>query len=89
MKKNRKQYEDDDGRVIASMNVDGMPWYVPDVKISGPEAKNEPGNRDKLTGADRWAFTWGVLKAVLLVAVVFVVGYLLFILFCTNVWFAH
>lgn len=22
-----KQYEDDDGRTIAEMNVDGMPWY--------------------------------------------------------------
>jgi len=23
----RKQYDDDDGRVIAPMNVDGMPWH--------------------------------------------------------------
>ena len=23
----KKQYDDDDGRVIADMNVDGMPWY--------------------------------------------------------------
>ena len=23
----RKQYDDDDGRVIVPMNVEGMPWY--------------------------------------------------------------
>lgn len=27
MKRKRKVYDDDDGRVIAPMNVDGMPWY--------------------------------------------------------------
>ena len=29
MAKRRKKYDDDDGRVIAKMNVDGMPWYTP------------------------------------------------------------
>ena len=28
MSKRKKTYDDDDGRVIANMNVDGMPWYV-------------------------------------------------------------
>jgi hypothetical protein len=28
MKRERKKYEDDDGRTIAKMNVDGMPWYA-------------------------------------------------------------
>ena len=28
-RKPRKQYDDDDGRTIANMNVDGMPWYRP------------------------------------------------------------
>ena len=26
-KRKKKVYDDDDGRVISSMNVDGMPWY--------------------------------------------------------------
>ena len=26
-KKKKKEYEDDDGRTVANMNVDGMPWY--------------------------------------------------------------
>lgn len=28
-KRKKKQYDDDDGRTIANMNVDGMPWYEP------------------------------------------------------------
>ena len=27
MARQPKQFEDDDGRTIADMNVDGMPWY--------------------------------------------------------------
>ena len=27
----KKVYDDDDGRVIANMNVDGMPWSMSDV----------------------------------------------------------
>ena len=28
----RRKYDDDDGRVIANMNVDGMPWYMEKAK---------------------------------------------------------
>ena len=35
-----KRYEDDDGRTIADMNVEGMPWYQANVKKqSRAEAK--------------------------------------------------
>ena len=27
-KRKKKEYDDDDGRVISPMNVDGMPWYT-------------------------------------------------------------
>lgn len=86
MRKDRKKYDDDDGRTIASMNVDGMPWYTARSGKPSVETPNESGPLE-LHGAERRAFTWGVLKAVLLVAAVFIVGYLLFILFCVNVWF--
>ena len=26
-KRNKRIYDDDDGRVISPMNVDGMPWH--------------------------------------------------------------
>ena len=86
MKKNRKTHEYDDGRTIAGMNVDGMPWYVGGKEKS--EEQNELNTRQALRGPHRLAFIWGVLKAALLVMAVFIVGYFLFILFCTKIWFA-
>ena len=28
MAKQKKTFDGDDGRVVANMNVDGMPWYM-------------------------------------------------------------
>ncbi len=72
----------DDGRTIANMNVDGMPWYEPE--------RQDPESSEKiqLTKEEQRYMIGGALKAALLVALVFGVVYFLFILFCTNVWFA-
>ena len=35
----RKQYDDDDGRTIVDMNVEGMPWY--DSQLKKEKRKNE------------------------------------------------
>ena len=63
MARNRrpKEYEDDDGRSYANMNVEGMPWYR-------PEQENVPENREKieLTPAETRSAIWGALKAALL-----------------------
>ena len=76
----RKRYDDDDGRVIADMNVDGMPWHRPEV----PGAESEEPVR--LSPAEARVAMWGALKAALLVAAVFILGAFLFILFCEHVW---
>ena len=80
-KKNRPA--DDDGRVIAPMNVEGMPWYAP----QAPREGEGGGTPEPLTGAEKRAFVFGVLKAVGLVMLAFVGVYLLFLLFCTEIWF--
>ena len=80
----RKEYDDDDGRVISPMNVDGMPWYVrnrPDLASSDSQEKLN------LTKEEERAFMGGVLKATLLIAAVFVIVFFVFILFCVEVWF--
>ncbi|MDO4571907.1 MAG: hypothetical protein Q4C13_00955 [Clostridia bacterium] len=83
-RKKRADFEDD-GRVIAPMNVEGMPWYVRRAEgRSGEEGGGEPA---ELTRGEKLAFTWGVVKAGLLVVGVFVLVYLGFILFCTEIWF--
>ena len=80
----KQQEFEDDGRTIADMNVDGMPWYRPDRKdaASGNDASGG------FTREEKRAYLAGALKAGLLIAAVFAGVYFLFILFCTNVWFA-
>ena len=82
MAKRKKTYEDDDGRVVAKMNVDGMPWYM-------RSEQRLPENNDlsDLTKGETWQIVKGTVKASLLIAGVFMVVFLLFILFCIYVWF--
>ncbi len=76
---------EDEGRTIADMNVEGMPWYV-------------PGDDDRSMGRDRSAheqmtdeqlrtYRWAAVKAGLLVVLVFGLAFFLFLLFCDFIWF--
>ena len=77
----KKTYDDDDGRTIVNMNVEGMPWYRPE----NPDGPTNPP--EHLTKEETRAAMWGALKAALLVAGIFALGFFLFILFCDKVWF--
>ena len=73
----------DDGRTIANMNVEGMPWYS--------EPKNKPENKGEndftdLTFKEKRAMMRGFLGAALLIAALFLLVFFLFILFCSYVW---
>ena len=85
MSKKDKDYEDD-GRVIADMNVDGMPWYSGG-KPDTPDAEKNAEELRKLGKRETLHLVLGVLGAALTVTAVFAIGYLLFILFCRYVWF--
>ena len=82
MAKKRKEYDDDDGRVVAPMNVDGMPWYVREKSLPQSESKE----KIELSKEESRAFAGGIFKAVALVAGVFILAYTLFILFCVFVY---
>lgn len=84
--------EGDDGRTIAPMNVDGMPWYRPERAENGEGRETEPrksqGKNDfPLSRSETRYYTWGALKAALLVVGVLCAGIVLFVLFCLHVWF--
>lgn len=69
----------DDGRVIAPMNVAGMPGY----------RETPMPYKGGAAGLDRRQFRFammGALGAGLTVAGVISAGIILFVLFCTNVW---
>lgn len=85
MSRKKKQYDDDDGRVIANMNVDGMPWFLSDaIKNRGSDPDNDLSD---LTKEESRELMKGAVKAGLLIASIFVLAALLFILFCLYVWF--
>lgn len=70
----------DDGRTIANMNVDGMPWYV----------KKNPDQKDNTTPPTKEELKiWknAALKAALLIGGIFGAVFAVFILFCQFVWF--
>ena len=76
----KKQYPDDDGRVIAPMNVEGMPWY------SQAPALPSSGNQSSLSKRQTRYAIMGALKASLLVGGVLSAGLILFVLFTVHVW---
>ena len=84
MSRKKRFDEDDDGRVIAPMDIDGMPWH----DSRAPERGEAPEEPVRLTKEESRAYAAGAVKAALLVALVFAGAFLLFILFCTQVWFA-
>lgn len=82
------KYEDDDGRVICNMDVPGMPWHDKRARREAKAARTPDPNRgEPLTQSEARQFTWNAILAGLTVVGVFAVTWVLFILFCTNIWF--
>jgi len=90
MAKRKKDEWVDDGRVIADMNVDGMPHTF----RRGPRRNRDAFGQKKvksepieLTRKEKRAISWGAASAYILVAVVFAGVFALFLLFSSKVWF--
>ena len=80
-KKKKREYDDDDGHVIANMNVEGMPWYRKEQEWEQKDPK-----RDYNKEETRYII-WGTLKAALLIAGAFLGAFFLFILLlCIVAW---
>ena len=90
MAKRKRDEWVDDGHVIASMNVDGMPNTLRRGARRNRDAfgqrkiKSEP---IELTRKEKRSISWGAASAYLLVLGVFVAVFGLFLLFASKVWF--
>ena len=82
--KSRDTIPEDDGRTIAKMNVEGMPWFMP----QSPDAREKTEQSFEMTREERGAYIWAAVRAGLLIFLVFAVVFFLFLLFCTKIWFA-
>ncbi len=81
MKKDQKSFEDD-GRTIVPMDFDRHLNTVPQ---AAAQKNNRPGS--DLSRSEMKEVLKGSLKASLLVAAVITAAIVLFVLFCTLVWF--
>lgn len=93
--------EGDDGRTIASMNVDGMPWYNRGRERQGERLGDRQGARqgergagqpqggEPLSGRDRRVYMLAAVLTGLAVVAVFAAAAFLFIAFCDFVWFGN
>lgn len=77
----RKERNEDDGRTIAPMNVEGMPWYTPG------ESKPDNPDAEPMTRRQAWRYALYSVGASLVIVGVFGTVGAAFIWFCINVWF--
>ncbi|MBQ5757852.1 MAG: hypothetical protein IIV93_04975 [Clostridia bacterium] len=87
----RKQYDDDDGRTIVDMNVEGMPWY--DSQIKKEKRKTERAalqekidRGEALTRRESIRYTFYAVLAGLAVVAFIGGGTCLFILILWLLW---
>ncbi len=78
MARKPKVYDDDDGRTIANMNVEGMPWYDRAQRIKRISGNSD--GRQPMDRSQRNATILAVVLAALSIALVFGLGYFLVIL---------
>lgn len=87
-KKKKKDDFVDDGRVIANMNIDGMPRSIVRRTSFDEFGKvKEKEDQAQLSKEERRSIMFGVIMSYVLFAVMVFGGFALFILFCTKVWF--
>lgn len=91
MAKNRKQYDDDDGRVIVNMDVEGMRLHDRRVRREKRAETSEGGTRPEkrkteLTRSEARRYTWYAVLAGLTIVLVYAVAWILFTLFLTKIW---
>lgn len=67
----RRVRDDDDGRVIANMNVEGMPWHSGAEPAARKSAEGQQSEVPELSRRERGAIMRGAFLAVLLIALVF------------------
>ena len=93
MQNQRKQYDDDDGRTIVSMDVDGTPWHDRNVNFADRQAQ-ELGVKQKramygerMTNSEARRYTFYAMLAGLALAASMSLVWILLVLFMTKVWF--
>ena len=81
MARGKRTYDDDDGRTIANMDVDGMPWYSGGPSRGLKRNRGAEEGKTPMSPAERRATLFAVVCASLLIAAVFGIAFFLLIFF--------
>lgn len=93
MKNQKRQYDDDDGRVVADMDVAGTPWHDRTVSFAEKQARELDRKQraetygERMSGSDARRYTFYALLAGLALTAAMAVVWILLALFMTQVWF--
>ncbi|MFA7664274.1 MAG: hypothetical protein WCY33_05715 [Clostridia bacterium] len=86
MKKKKKEYQDDDGRVIAPMNVEGMPWFNSKTPKTGLENSKSNSIPEKTGIKESIKLMFSIYKIVLPLSILAVAVMAGIIAIITYVW---
>jgi hypothetical protein len=84
-----KQFDDDDGRVICDMDVEGLGWKSLKARreMRPDNAVYKSPRGEQLSRSEARRYNWYAILAGLVIVAVFSVTWILFVLFCTQIWF--
>ncbi len=88
-RRSKRSEPEDDGHVIAPMNVEGMPWYRPDQPEDRVRPVSGSAGKSELSPEERRLVVWGAIRTGLAIFAVFALVFLLFLLFSDYVWFGN
>lgn len=77
--------KEEDNRVVANMNIEGTPWFRPDV--SGYKEQDGEMPLQELDKKQLRRIAFNATLAGLVIASVFLIVFFLFIMFCIHIWF--
>ena len=89
-KKKHKEEFFDDGRVIANMNVEGMPgssFRFKRTAVNGTRKAKSGAEQENHTKEERTSVIGGIITSYLVFGIIVFGAFALFILFCIKVWF--
>ena len=85
---NRDEIDQDDGRTVINMNVDGMPWFRDqNTEINQvPSTENQIDSHHQIGWKESFLMSKYVLKASLWIIACYSIGIILVILFLIKIW---
>ncbi|HBO34283.1 MAG TPA: hypothetical protein DD636_06045 [Anaerolineaceae bacterium] len=92
MQGQKTKFDEDDGRTIVNMDVDGTPWHDRNVKFAERQAhavaqKQKAGYGDRMTNSEARRYTFYAMLAGLALTAILAAVWILLVLFMTQIWF--